>query len=237
MIMDHSAHIGIAALESPKAQRVVDARGLLMPFALLAEAAFSHFVARCACPQHYRVFLEQTLFYVSETVPTLSRVAEENPLHPLSQELLNLAREEIGHDGMIHRDLEQLNCPASIIPISPFLIEYVQRARSLPTGMEGVSLLCGDIVAMEGYPPTKAGVEWLAKQFQVSLISCTALLEHVSADAVHGPLAFKRLEHPSIDPMLAIGRAIETLRCFTEHWGWLTAQCGMPPSKSFVRQK
>jgi len=223
MIYDLEGNYGSGDCKFTK-NPALNARDILRPFALLAETAFVNFVYRHPNPTGYRTFLEQTYHYVRETVPTLRRVAAMNPHSALAGELSRLADEEEDHDTMLLNDLAQLSGLPSRIPISPPLLDYIRHAQSIPPGRGGLSAICGDIVAMEGYPPTPQGIRWIAGKFKISERACTALLEHAVADAVHAPQAFERLGNREIDPWIALGRAVTTLKTFTAHWEWLSKQ-------------
>lgn len=168
----------------------------------------------------YHNLVYQTHFYVKETVPIMCAVADAVPTHALAAHIREHAEAERGHDQLLVADLQRLGVKHTP-ELSPALRALVQLERGVPSERDPVSVLCGHIVVMEGYPPVLTDISRMTEQFGVDLSVAQGFLAHVEADIEHAEQAKALLSHAAINQECLLTRALTVCRHLNDHWTWM----------------
>ena len=182
---------------------------------------FAVFRQICTTPDAYWHFLNQTYFYIRETVPSLRAVANVSIDHPLLQFIHEKVRDEDGHEILALNDMRTIGETTPSGPYSPHLHGLVDRLRGFATEPDPISAVLGDVLARECFPPTVTGVRQFLSRAGVTEQAGSLLFAHVELDEGHRARAIEVLEHDSVDLSVVLDTADMINENFGKHWRWM----------------
>tara|TARA_R110001583_G_scaffold165713_2_gene318434 strand:+ start:176 stop:814 length:639 start_codon:yes stop_codon:yes gene_type:complete len=197
--------------------RILDS---IAPFVALARDPYMKFYEDCNQPQAYVEILNQTWFYVRETVPTISAVAMSLAPGEIRNNLLIRASEEKGHDQMLLEDLAAVGLSPKL-GFSPHLEIFVSLEKNLKSSAHPASELYGHISFLECWPASFKWAGKMAQHFGVPEAATRTFRLHAIEDCSHRKSAIKEFQHPDLHAPTIVRSAATVAKIFARHWTWM----------------